>query len=161
LPLFAVAAVIFWAAAPVNAGNIIKVGKDINIGDEPKVDSAIADSIQANKAKSFFRGAPSTLMIAIFFMLLIFSFVSIPLIPLDYSAILLAFMFGFIDAGALLGKFFLTKTFPCHRQSMVCETLSGLLLCWFIGRVPFSIGMFIKAVVITTGFGRCLAGSFL
>jgi hypothetical protein len=66
LPLFAVAAVIFWAAAPVNAGNIIKVGKDINIGDEPKVDSAIADSIQANKAKSFFRGAPGTLMIAPF-----------------------------------------------------------------------------------------------
>ena len=28
----AVAALIFWAAAPVNAGNIIKFGKDINIG---------------------------------------------------------------------------------------------------------------------------------
>jgi hypothetical protein len=51
----AVAALIFWAAAPVNVGNIIKIAKDINIGDEQKVDNAIADSIQANKAKSFFR----------------------------------------------------------------------------------------------------------
>ena len=42
----AVAALIFWAAAPVNAGNIIKFGKDINIGEEQKVDNAIADSIQ-------------------------------------------------------------------------------------------------------------------
>jgi hypothetical protein len=47
---------------------------------------------------------------------------------LDFSAILLAFMFGFTAAGALLGKFVLTKTFPCHTQSLVCETLSGLLL---------------------------------
>ena len=91
-----------------------------------------------------------------FFMLLIFSFVGIPLISLAFSAILLAFMFGFIAAGALLGKFVLTKTFPCHRQSLVCETLLGLLLWWFISWVPFYIGMFIKAVVITTGFGGVL-----
>ena len=110
----AVAALIFWAAARVNAGNIIKFGNDINIGKEQKVDNAIADSIQVSKAKSFFRGAPGTLMIAPFFMLLIFSFVGIPLIPLAFSAILPAFMFGFIAAGALLGKFVLTKTFPCH-----------------------------------------------
>jgi hypothetical protein len=82
---------------------------------EQKVDNAIADSIQVSKAKSFFPGAPGTLMIAPFFMLLIFSFVGIPLIPLDFSAILLAFMFGFIAAGAFLEKFVLTKTFPCHR----------------------------------------------
>jgi hypothetical protein len=60
-------------------------------------------------------------------MLLIFSFVNIPLIPLAFSAILLAFMFGFIAVGALLGKFVLTKTFPCHTQLLVCETLPGLL----------------------------------
>jgi hypothetical protein len=124
----AIAALIFGAAAPINAGNIIKIGKDINIGEEQKVDNAIADSIQADKAKSFLRGAPGTLMIASFFMFLIFSFVGIALIPLDFSAILLAFMFGFIAAYPLLGKYFLTKTIPCHRQSVVCETLHGLLL---------------------------------
>jgi len=80
------------------------------------VDNTIADSIQANKAKSFFWGALGTLMIAHFFMLLMFSFVGIPLIPLAFSAILLAFMFGLNAVSALLGKFVLTKTFPCHRQ---------------------------------------------
>jgi hypothetical protein len=55
-------------------------------------------------------------MMAPFFMLLIFSFVGIPLIPLAFTATLLAFMFGFIAVSALLGKFVLTKTFPCHRQ---------------------------------------------
>ena len=34
---------------------------------EQNVDSAIADSIQVSKAKSLFRGAPDTLMIAPFF----------------------------------------------------------------------------------------------
>ena len=81
------------------------------------MDNAIADSIQVSKAKSFFPGAPGTLMIAPFFMLLIFSFVRIPLIPLAFSAILLAFMFGFIAAYALLGKFVLTKTFSCHTPN--------------------------------------------
>ncbi len=41
----------------------------------------------------------------------------IPLIPLAFSAILLAFMFGFIAAYALLGKFVFTKTFSCHTPN--------------------------------------------
>jgi hypothetical protein len=103
----------------------------------PRPLNAIADSIQANKVKFFFWGALGTLMIAPFFMLLICSFVGTPLIPLAFSAILLAFMFGFIAVSALLGKFVLTKTFLCHRQLLLCETLLGLFLWWFIGRVPF------------------------
>lgn len=126
----------------------------------PRSLNAIAGSIQSNKAKSFFCGALGTLMIAPFFMLLIFSFVGIPLIPLVFSAILLAFMFGFIAVGALLGKFILTKTFPHHKQSLVRETLLGLILWWVIGWMPFYIGMFIKAVVITIGLGGVLLTLF-
>ena len=62
----AVVALIFWAAAPACAGNIIKVGKDIHIIEGQKVDNAIADSIQENKAKSFLWGALGALMIAPF-----------------------------------------------------------------------------------------------
>jgi hypothetical protein len=126
----------------------------------PRPLNAIADSIQDNKAKSFFWGALGTLMIAPFFMLLILSFVGIPLIPLIFSAILLAFMFGFIAVSALLGKFILTKTFPRHKQSLVCETLLGLMLWWVIGWIPFYIGTFIKAGVITIGFGGVLLTLF-
>ena len=44
----------------------------------PRPLNAITDSIQGNKAKSFFWGFLATLMIAPFFMLLVFSFIGIP-----------------------------------------------------------------------------------
>lgn len=126
----------------------------------PRQLNAIAGSIQRNKIKSFFWGVIGTLMIAPFFMLLIFSFVGIPLIPLAFSVILLAFMFGFISVSALLGKFILTKTFRHHKHSLLRETLLGLILWWIIGWMPFYIGMSIKAGVITIGFGGVLLALF-
>jgi hypothetical protein len=99
-------------------------------------------------------------MIAPFFMLLVFSFIGIPLIPLAFAALLLAFMFGFIGISALLGKFVLTRTFHHHKQSLVRETLLGLILWWVIGWLPFYIGMVIKTVVITIGLGGVFLAIF-
>ena len=126
----------------------------------PRPLNAIAGSIQKNKAKSFFWGFLGTLMIAPFFMLMIFSFIGIPLIPFAFSFILLAFMFGFISVSALLGKFVLTKTFRYHKLSLIRETMLGLILWWLIGWMPFYIGMAIKAVVVTMGFGGVLLALF-
>ena len=126
----------------------------------PRPLNAIVDSIQGNKTKSFFWGALATLMITPFFMLLLFSFIGIPLIPLAFAAILLAFMFGFIGVSALLGKFVLTRTFHHHKQSLVRETLLGLILWWIIGWMPFYIGMVIKTVVITIGLGGVFLAIF-
>ena len=126
----------------------------------PRPLNAIVDSIQGNKTKSFFWGALATMMIAPFFMLLVFSFIGIPLIPLAFAALLLAFMFGFIGVSALLGKFVLTRTFHHHKQSLVRETLLGLILWWVIGWMPFYIGMVIKTVVITIGFGGVFLAIF-
>lgn len=126
----------------------------------PRPLNAIVNSIQGNKTKSFFWGALATLMIAPFFMLLVFSFIGIPLIPLAFAALLLAFMFGFIGISALLGKFVLTRTFHHHKQSLVRETLLGLILWWVIGWLPFYIGMVIKTVVITIGLGGVFLAIF-
>jgi hypothetical protein len=126
----------------------------------PRPLNAIVDSIQGHKTKSFFWGALATLMITPFFMLLLFSFIGIPLIPLAFAAILLAFMFGFIGISALLGKFVLTNTFHHHKQSLVRETLLGLVLWWVIGWMPFYIGMVIKTVVITIGLGGVFLAIF-
>lgn len=126
----------------------------------PRPLNAIVNSIQGNKTKSFFWGALATLMITPFFMLLLFSFIGIPLIPLAFAAILLAFMFGFIGVSALLGKFVLTRTFHHHKQSLVRETLLGLILWWIIGWLPFYIGMVIKMVVITIGLGGVFLAIF-
>jgi hypothetical protein len=126
----------------------------------PRPLNAIADSIQGNKTKSFFWGFLATLMIAPFFMLLVFSFIGIPLIPLAFAALLLAFMFGFIGVSALLGKFVLTKIFHRHKKSLAEETLLGLILLWFIDWIPFYVGMIIKTVAITIGFGGVFLALF-
>jgi MFS family permease len=126
----------------------------------PRPLNAIADSIQGNKAKSFFWGFLATLMITPFFMLLLFSFIGIPLIPFAFAAILLAFMFGFIGVSALLGKFVLIKVFRSQKQTLVWETLLGVVLLWFIGWIPFYMGMIIKTVAITIGFGGVFLALF-
>lgn len=126
----------------------------------PRPLNAVCASIEAGKFRSFLWGVLGTLMIAPFFMLLIFSFVGIPLIPLVFSLILLAFMFGFIAASSLLGRFVLTKTFRHHKQSPIRETLFGFVLWWFIGWVPFYIGMTVKVIVVTVGFGGVLLAVF-
>ena len=126
----------------------------------PRPLNAIVNSIQDNKTKSFFWGFLATLMIAPFFMLLVFSFIGIPLIPLAFAALLLAFMFGFIGVSALLGKFVFTKIFRRYEKSLTQETLLGLVLWWFIGWMPFYIGMVIKTVVITIGFGGVFLALF-
>ena len=126
----------------------------------PRLLNAIVNSIQGNKTKSFFWGALATLMITPAFMLLVFSFIGIPLIPLAFAAVLLAFMFGFIGVSALLGNFVLAKIFHRQKKSLVGETLLGLILWWFIGWMPFYIGMVIKTVVITIGFGGVFLAIF-
>ena len=126
----------------------------------PRPLNAIADSIQGNKTKSFFWGFLATLMVAPFFMLLVFSFIGIPLIPLAFAALLLAFMFGFIGVSALLGNFVLTKIFRLHKKSLIRETLLGLILLWFIDWIPFYIGTIIKTVAVTIGFGGVFLALF-
>jgi hypothetical protein len=126
----------------------------------PRPLNAIVDSIQGSKTKSFFWGFLATLMIAPFFMLLVFSFIGIPLIPLAFAAILLAFMFGFIGVSALLGNFVLTKIFRRHKKSLTWETLLGLILLWFIDWIPFYIGTIIKTVAVTIGFGGVFLSLF-
>jgi len=126
----------------------------------PRPLNAIVNSIQGNKTKSFFWGFLATLMIAPSFMLLVFSFIGIPLIPLAFAALLLAFMFGFIGVSALLGNFVLTKIFHWQKKSLTQETLLGLVLWWFIGWMPFYIGMVIKTVVITVGLGGVFLAIF-
>jgi len=126
----------------------------------PRPLKMIVSSIGENKIRSFFWGFMGTLTIAPFFMLLILSFVGIPLIPLAFSMILLAFMFGFIAVSALLGKFVLKRVFHHHQESLVRETILGLILWWIIGWLPFYTGMVIKATVITIGFGGVLLALF-
>ncbi len=126
----------------------------------PRSLAVIANAIQTNIIKSFFWGFLGTLMIVPFFTLLVISFIGIFLIPLAFTALLLAAIVGFIAFASLLGNFIITKIFPGYKKSLVKETLVGLSLLWLLGWLPFYIGMIIKAVAITFGLGGVLLAFF-
>ena len=122
----------------------------------PRSLAVIANAIQANKLKSFFWGILVTLLIVPFFMLLAISIIGIFLIPLAFTAILLAAIIGFIAFGSLVGNFIITKIFPGYKKSLIKETFVGLCLLWLLGWMPFYIGMLIKVIAITFGLGGVL-----
>jgi len=126
----------------------------------PRPLNTIISSITYNKAKSFFWGFLSVMMIAPFFMLLVLSFVGIPLIPLAFSLIMLVFVFGFIAANALLGRFILKKTFRHYQPSLTREIILGFMVWWVLGWVPFYTGLALKLIIVITGFGGVLLAVF-
>ncbi len=122
----------------------------------PRSLAVIANAIQTNKLKSFLMGFLVTLMIVPFFMLLAISIIGIFLIPLAFTALLLAAIIGFIAFGSLLGNFILTRIFHGYKKSLIKETVVGLILLWLLGWIPFHIGMLIKVLAITFGLGGVL-----
>lgn len=119
----------------------------------PRALDAVVGAIRTSKLKSFFWGFLATLMIVPFFMLLAISVIGILLIPLAFTALLLAAIIGFTASGSLLGNLIITKIFRGYQRSIVKETLVGLCLLWLLGWIPFYIGMLIKALAITFGLG--------
>lgn len=78
------------------------------------------------------------------------------MIPLAFTALLLAVIIGFIASGAILGNWIISRSFRGHRKSLVKETLVGLCLLWLLGWIPLYIGMIIKVFAITIGLGGVL-----
>lgn len=126
----------------------------------PRPLNAIIGSLAENKVKSFFWGLLSMMMIAPFLMLLVLSFIGIPLIPLVISIILLVFIFGFVAANALLGRFVLIKMFRHYQPSLTRDIMLGLILWWVIGWAPFDTGFIVKLLIIIAGFGGVLLAVF-
>ncbi len=122
----------------------------------PRSLALIANAIQTSKLKSLLLGILATLMIVPFFMLLAISIIGIFLIPLAFTAIVLAAIIGFIAFSSLLGNFIITRIFPGYKKSLVKETLVGVSLLWLLGWIPFYIGMLIKVLAITFGLGGVL-----
>lgn len=122
----------------------------------PRSLAVIANAISTNLLKSFFTGFLVTLMIVPFFMLLAISIIGIFLIPLAFTALILAAIVGFIAVGSLFGNFIITKILPGYKKSLIKETLVGLSLLWLLGWIPFYIGMMIKVFAITFGLGGVL-----
>jgi len=119
----------------------------------PRPLTLITGTIENNCFKSFFWGVLATLATVPFFMLLAVSIIGIFLIPLVFTAMLLAVIVGFIASGAILGNAMISRIFRGYRRSLTKETLVGLCLLWLLGWMPLYIGMLIKAFAITIGLG--------
>lgn len=115
--------------------------------------TVITMTIQEHKVKSFFWGVLTTLLIVPFFMLLAISIIGIFLIPVVFTALILAVIIGFIAFGSLVGNFVISRLFRNAKKSLVKETLLGLSLLWLLGWAPFYIGMVVKVLAITFGLG--------
>lgn len=119
----------------------------------PRQMTLITRAMETNYFKSFFWGVLATLMTVPLFMLLAVSIIGIFLIPLAFTAMLLAVIVGFIASGAILGNAIISRIFRGYRKSLTKETLAGLCLLWLLGWLPLYIGMLIKAFAITIGLG--------
>src|SRR4030065_2009728 len=85
----------------------------------PRPLTAIKQSIQKSKMKSFFWGLVATLMITPFFILLVFSIAGFYLIPLAFTALLMTFILGYIAAAALLGGIILEKIVHGRKKPLI------------------------------------------
>jgi hypothetical protein len=121
----------------------------------PRSLAVVAHLIQTNRLKSFLWGFLATLLIVPFFMLLVISIIGIFLIPVAFTALLLAAIVGFIAAGSILGNLVITRIFRGYKKSLVKETLAGVSLLWLIGWIPY-VGWLAKVVAITFGLGGVL-----
>ena len=125
----------------------------------PRPIVVISGVISGRKTKSFLWGILGMMLIGPFAVLLAVSIVGIPLIPLEFTLVVLAGVLGFIAAGSLFGRFFLVNIIKSKEPGLVKTTLCGLILLWLIGWIPY-IGWIIKTAVATTGLGGVLLALF-
>ena len=118
----------------------------------PRSLAIVVNSIESRSIKSFLWGCLATLLIVPFFMLLAISIVGIFLIPLAFTALLLAAIIGFIAVSSLIGNRIITKIFHGYKKSLIKETIVGISLLWIIGWIPYA-GMVVKILAITWGLG--------
>lgn len=125
----------------------------------PRPLTAIVHEIQNRKSRSFFWGFLATLMMVPFFMLLVVSIIGITLIPLAFTMLLLALIFGYIAVGTLIGNFLFHRISRGREKTLVGQTLLGLILLWLIGWIPY-IGWIAKVFALTLGLGGVLLALF-
>lgn len=149
--IFAIVSLCFFLAILIFALLIIII--------VPRPIIAVATAIRSNKGKSFLWGILGILLVAPLAVLLAVSIIGIPLIPLEFTLVVLALLVGFVSAGSLFGKFFLVNIMKSKEPGLVGATLYGLLLLWLIGWIPY-IGWIIKMFVAITGLGGVLLALF-
>ena len=124
----------------------------------PKPVRLIASAVREKPFKVTVWGLAGLVLVVPLAVLLAVSVVGIVLIPLEMAIVLCAVLIGFISVSQLVGQ----KLFAILKrqdQSMMRETVWGLIVLWLIGWIPY-VGWMVKVCAIVLGLGGVLLTRF-
>jgi hypothetical protein len=124
----------------------------------PKPVRLISSAIKEKPFKVTAWGLTGLVLIVPLAVLLAVSVVGIVLIPLEMAIVLFAVLLGFIAVSQLVGRRLFT-VLKRHDQSLMRETIWGLLILWLIGWIPY-VGWMVKMCAIVIGLGGVLLTRF-
>jgi hypothetical protein len=124
----------------------------------PKPVRLISDVIKEKPFKVTVWGLGGLVLIVPLAVLLAISVVGIVLIPLEMTIVLCTVLIGFIAVSQLVGRK-LFSILKRNDQSMMCETIWGLMILWLIGWIPY-VGWMVKVCAIVLGMGGVLLTRF-
>ncbi len=124
----------------------------------PKPVRLISSAIKEKPFKVTAWGLTGLVLVVPLAVLLAVSVIGIVLIPLEMAIVLFAVLLGFIAVSQLVGRKLFT-VLKRHDQSLMRETIWGLLILWLIGWIPY-VGWMIKMCAIVIGLGGVLLTRF-
>ena len=124
----------------------------------PKPVRLVASAVKEKTFKVTIWGIIGLVLVVPLAVLLAVSVVGIVLIPLEMALVLCAVLFGFIAVSQLVGRQLFT-ILKRQDQSMMKETIWGLIILWLIGWIPY-VGWMVKMCVIVIGLGGVLLTRF-
>jgi hypothetical protein len=124
----------------------------------PKPVRLIASAVKGKPFKSTAWGLAGLVLVVPLAVLLAISVVGIVLIPLEMAIVLCAVLIGFISVSQLVGQKLFT-ILKRQDQSLMRETVWGLIVLWLIGWIPY-VGWMIKMCAIVLGLGGVLLTRF-
>ena len=124
----------------------------------PKPIRLISSAIKEKPFKVSVWGIAGLVLIVPLAVLLAISVVGIVLIPLEMTIVLCAVLIGFIAVSQLVGRRLFT-VLKRQDQSMMRETIWGLIILWLIGWIPY-VGWIVKMCAIVLGLGGVLLTRF-
>ncbi|MGZ6193200.1 MAG: hypothetical protein ACXWME_10990 [Syntrophales bacterium] len=124
----------------------------------PKPVRLISAAIMENPIKVTVWGIGGLVLIVPLAVLLAISVIGIVLIPLEMTIVLCAALIGFISVSQLVGRK-LFAVLKRNDQSMMRESVWGLIILWLIGWIPY-VGWMVKVCAIVLGLGGVLLTRF-
>jgi hypothetical protein len=124
----------------------------------PKPVRLIASAVREKPFKVTVWGLAGLVLVVPLAVLLAVSVVGIVLIPLEMAIVLCAVLIGFISVSQFVGQKLFT-ILKRQDQSMMRETVWGLIVLWLIGWIPY-VGWMVKVCAIVLGLGGVLLTRF-